>query len=128
VSSKVRIATVSETGQRHIIDRIDFRAGIVHCLPGVSKVSYDRHSGELAKVFYRSGSIKVSLDAVSISEASLDKALAVELLEQDCKARGAQVITGREQAKRRRQGEEARFRAALGTDLASSFNKILGSL
>ena len=57
MSNKVRIATVSETGQRHIVDRIDFRAGLVHCLPGVSKVSYDRHSGELAKTAHVVGDI-----------------------------------------------------------------------
>ena len=120
----MRIATIKATGSRFIVDRLCFRTDTAHCYREITKVTYDRSNGKLVKFFYEPGAQKLSLEDVTISDVTLDKALAVELLEQSCKAKGTKMITGQEHRKLQRQSADRLLKKALGGDLMDTLNKI----
>lgn len=85
----VRIAKVKSTGQRYVVQQLDFRADVAHCWGEVTVV--DSRKGTKHE-----GSVQFPLTSVEVSkDQPMTQALMDELFAQAVKAKSADIESGK---------------------------------
>lgn len=76
----IRIATVKATGERYVVQQIDFRSNKVHCWGELISFSGERGGSAFRKT--HAGSKAFLADAVTVTEVEQSEALVKELFAQ----------------------------------------------